>query len=354
MRKRVVCALLALLLAAPLCACGRAKAAPETAAPAADAERASEIPAAFPLLSAPFTEEESEAMANHNAARFALLDTDRYFTREYFDDGSCALVRYTIVDAVPRDRTVLAPDCAADYLALLDGRLYFLGDGGRVESMKADGAERRTELDRPCRSLQVFGGALICLGADGTLLSLRGGEEETLLSGCAWAFVSAEGVFYTALSDGRAHLYRPEARTDTALTDAAAESPTVIGRMLYYLAREGDGAYLCALDLFDGESLRLDEPVLPPAEFLPLDGEWSVRLRFVPDGARQMTAPCGALFSSAAFVPAGGAERMRCRSLDADLRTEELLSPDGAPLGTALILPDGRSYPFYAADNPRD
>jgi hypothetical protein len=87
MKKRLCCALLALLLAAPLCACGGAGQRAE-----ADASPAEETPAAeetvtvvkepvFPLLSAPFSESESEAMVNHNAARFALLLENFYYTR---------------------------------------------------------------------------------------------------------------------------------------------------------------------------------------------------------------------------------------------------------------------------------
>ena len=98
MKKRLCCALLALLMAAPLCACGGAGRRGETAAsPAEEAPAAAETVTAidepaFPLLSAPFSESESEAMVNHNAARFALLVDNFYYTRGYYADGGCALV----------------------------------------------------------------------------------------------------------------------------------------------------------------------------------------------------------------------------------------------------------------------
>ena len=81
MKKRLCCALLALLLAAPLCACGGAGRRGEGAAsPAEEAPAAAEAVTmidepVFPLLSAPFSESESEAMVNHNAARFAITFT---------------------------------------------------------------------------------------------------------------------------------------------------------------------------------------------------------------------------------------------------------------------------------------
>jgi len=366
MKKRLICALPALLLAASLCACGGARdaapvsdapapAAPEDSAPFVESVAAYDAPEAFPLLSAPFSDAETEAMVNHNAARFALLLDNFYYTRGYYDDGGCALVRYEVIDATLHRRTVLVDDCGADCLSERDGRLYYLGKERMVESVPPDGGDVRTELAEPCRSLQSFDGALLCLKEDGTLLALRGGGPETLLGGCAWAFVSPEGIFYTALSDGRAHLYRPDAHTDVTLTASAAEAPTVIGRTLYYLAREDDGAHLCALDLSDGTLRRMASAVSRAPDFIRLGGGWGVRLYGLDGETQQRTIACEALFDEPLVSSAAEPGRLFiCRGLDGDLRTDEILYPDGTPLGTALVLPDGRSYPLYAADNPRN
>ena len=362
MKKRLLCALLALLLAVPLCACGGAERETEVAAVSA----AEEAPAAaeavtaidepvFPLLSAPFSERESEAMVNHNAARFALLVDNFYYTRGYYADGGCALVRYEVIDESLHHRTVLVDDCGADYLTETGGRLYYLNSAHTVESVSTGGGDVREELALRCRSLQLYDGALLALAEDGTLLSLRGGETETLLGGCSWAFASSAGVFYTALSDGRVHLYRPEARTDVTLTAAAAETPTVIGRTLYYLAREGDGGHLCALDLVDGTSRRMASAVSRAPDFIRLGSGWGVRLFGLVGETQQRTAACEALFDEPLVSTTAEPGRLFvCRGLDGDLRTDEILYLDGTPLGTALILPDGRSYPLYAEDNPRN
>ena len=326
----------------------------EEAPAAAEAVTAIDEPV-FPLLSAPFSERESEAMVNHNAARFALLLENYYYTRGYYADGSCALVRYEVIDESLHHRTVLVEDCGADYLTEAGGRLYYLSREHTVESVSKDGGEKRAELAVRCRSLQPYDGALIALGEDGTLLALRGGETETLLGGCSWAFVSSAGIFYTALSDGRAHLYRPDTQTDVTLTAAAAELPTVIGRTLYYLAREGDGGHLCALDLSDGTSRRMASAVSRAPDFIRLGSGWGVRLFGLVGETQQRTVVCEALFDEPLVSSTAEPGRLFvCRGLDGDLRTDEILYLDGTPLGTALILPDGRSYPLLAEDNPRD
>ena len=128
MKKRLCCALLALLMAAPLCACGGAGRRGETAAsPAEEAPAAAETVTAidepaFPLLSAPFSESESEAMVNHNAARFALLVDNFYYTRGYYADGGCALVRYEVIDESLHPRAGLVDDCGAGYRPGTGGR----------------------------------------------------------------------------------------------------------------------------------------------------------------------------------------------------------------------------------------
>ena len=361
MKKRLCCALLALLLAAPLCACGGAGRRGEGAAsPAEEAPAAAEAVTmidepVFPLLSAPFSESESEAMVNHNAARFALLVDNFYYTRGYYADGGCALVRYEVIDATLHRRTVLVDDGGAEYLTEMGGRLYYLGREHTVESVSTGGGDAREELALRCRSLQLYDGALLALLEDGSLLALREGERETLLGGCSWAFASSAGIFYTALSDGRAHLYRPETRTDVTLTAAAAETPTVIGQTLYYLAREGDGGHLCALDLSDGTSRRMASPVSREPDFIRLGSGWGVRLFGLPGETQQRTAACEALFDEPLVSTTAEPGRLFvCRGLDGELRTDEILYLDGTPLGTALILPDGRSYPLYAEDNPRN
>lgn len=366
--KKILCgALLAALLLVLLSACGRKAETPVPAAESAEAPSSAQRPpvpsgeipvqsaaAVFPLLDAPFSDAESEEMVNHNCARFSLVDVDRYYTRGYFDDGSCGLFRYTVVDAVLRDRAVLLFDCGADYLTQKDGRLYFLGEAGRIESILPDGTARRTELDLPCRSLQLCEGTFYCLTEEGTLLALRGGEPEPLLAGCGWAFVSTQGIFYTALADGRVHLYRSGTRTDLVLTAEAAQTPTVIARRLYYLTQESDGLHLLALDLFSGERFRLADPLSQPADFIRLGGGWALRFSAADTPARQLSVPCDTVFDAhAAFTDVSASDLMRCRGLDGDLRTEELLDANGSPVGTALVLPDGRLYASYAAENPR-
>ena len=371
MRKRSIALLLCAALLLALAGCGsprpqtradgreREQSAPQTGAealpPIAGApEQPRSAEASFPLLARPFSDAESEAMANHNARRCALLVVNYYYCRCLYSDGSSALVRYEIVDNNLRHRSILTPDCPADFLCESEGRLYYLNADGLPESVGTDGGGRRVELDAPCRSLQLHDGALYCLLADGTLLALRGGEKEALLAGCAWAFVSEQGVFYTAASDGRAHLFDPETRTDVTLTAEAALCPTLIGTTLFYAADEADGRHLRALELSDGTQRRMAQAFRGELEFLRgWDGGWQLRLSGLGGAAGQQTLALAAAFDGAPdaqSVP-GGFFRL-CRGLGDGLRTDELFSPDGAALGFELVLPGGGAYTSLAADNP--
>ncbi len=308
----------------------------QTLPPAAEApEQPRSTEASFPLLARAFSDAESEDMANLNARRCALLVVNYYYCRCLYADGSSALVRYEIVDNNLRHRSVLTPDCPADFLSESEGRLYYLNADGAAESVGTDGSGRRVELDAPCLSLQLFNGALYCLLADGTLLALRGGEKEALLAGCARAFVSEQGVFYTAASDGRAHLFDPEALTDVTLTAEAALCPTLIGTTLYYAAEEADGRHLRALDLADGAQRRMAQAFRGELEFFRgWDGQWRLRLDGLGGAAGQQTFFLAAAFDAAPAVQsAADAYRRLCRGLGDGLRTDELFSADGAALG---------------------
>ena len=371
MKKRSIALLLCAALLLALAGCGspqpqtradgreREQSAPQTGAealpPIAGApEQPRSAEASFPLLARPFSDAESEAMANHNARRCALLVVNYYYCRCLYSDGSSALVRYEIVDNNLRHRSILTPDCPADFLCESEGRLYYLNADGLPESVGTDGGARRVELDAPCRSLQLRDGALYCLLADGTLFALRGGEKEALLAGCAWAFVSEQGVFYTAASDGRAHLFDPETRTDVTLTAEAALCPTLIGTTLFYAADEADGRHLRALELSDGTQRRMEQAFRGEIEFLRgWDGGWQLRLSGLGGASGQQTLALAAAFDDAPTVQsAADAYRRLCRGLGDGLRTDELFSPDGAALGFELVLPGGGAYTSLAADNP--
>lgn len=364
MRKRGIALLLCAALLAALAGCGAPR--PETDSrmpPAAASESAApeqalpepprSVEASFPLLSSPFSDAGTEAMVNHNARCCALLSGTQYFCRCLYADGSCALVRYEIVDNIPRGRTRLVADCPADYLCESGGRLYYLNGEARPESVSFDGSGRREELDEPCLSLQLFGGALYCLRADGLLLRVDGGKE-ALLAGCAWAFVSDRGIFYTAASDGRAHLFDPAARTDVTLTAEAALSPTLVGTTLLYAADEPDGRHLRALELSDGTHRRM-EAVFEglPELLLDWDEGWQLRLTALGGAEGQQLIAVGAAFEpSPAVRNVPGEELRRCRGVHDVLHTDELLAPDGSALGFELVMPVGISTRSLAADNP--
>lgn len=350
MKKRILAAILAVLLLVPLCACGaqhkpernlpQATEQSEPSAPAAPAPEIVSTEASFPLLAAPFSDAQSEAMVNHNCRRCALMVENYFYCGCALSDGSRALVRFEVIDGGLYRPEVLRRGCGAEYLTLWDGRLYYLGEGERPESIALDGTDCRRELGESCRSLQIFDGALYCLLPDGTLLALRGGEREELPIRCGWAFVSDAGVFYTA-ADGRAHLYAPASRTDIVLTAAAAEGLTVIGQRLYYAA---DGT-LCELDLTSGALLSSDYSLEAAPEFLwSYDYGWYARLRI---GGETRLAPLGGLFGSVASFPAAEGSRV-CRAVDGDLRTDELFDANGATVAFALVMPDGRDLRMNA------
>ena len=361
MKERRLAALLCALLLLPLCACGRGggtepKApdparAPTESAPAAPA-RVSLAPS-FPLPAAPFDESASEAMLNHACRRCALMVENYYYSGCVLSDGTRALLRFEVIDTGIYRPEILRRDCGADFLCERDGRLYYLGPGGRPESMTLEGKDCRTELDAACRSLQLFDGALCCLRADGTLLALRGGAEETLLDGCASAFVCGEGVFYTDAAEGRAHFYVPGSHSDYALTEGRAEILAVIGESLLYLAPEGGGLSLCALSLADGSTQRTAGVLAAAPDFFrAFDGSLQLRLSF--SGGAQRVVPYAGVFDAALSAPAPEGEIRICRALDYDLHTDELLGPSGETLGFALVLPDGREQRYMAEDLTED
>ena len=311
------------------------------------------VEAVFPLISRPFSDAESEAMANHNARRCALMVLNYYYCRCLYADGSTALVRYEIIDNNLRHRTILVSDCPADCLSEENGRLYYLNASDFPESVGTDGTERRTELDAACLSLQLRDGTLYCLVTDGVLLAVREGKQEELLSNCTWAFVSEQGIFYTSSDDGRAYLLDLSSRTAVTLTDEAAQNPIVIGTMLYYSSEEPDGLHLRALDLATGTQQRMNAAFHGKADyFRAWDGRWQLRASSLAGASGQQVLYCTAAFDpSPAVENVTGSQLRRCRGIDDVLHTDELFSPDGSALGFELVLPGGGSYASLAADN---
>lgn len=355
MKKAITIILALLFLLLSLGGCGRSDTpepspAAESAAPGAPG--AAESEAAFPLLSAPFSAEETEAMINHNARRRALLLETRYVCAARCRDGSRALLRYEVIDGGLHERAFLLGDCEAECLCADGERLYFLGRDGRVESIRLDGGEHRVEWETPCLHLQLFDGALCALTEDGALVRL--GDGETLLDGCADAFLCSQGLFYTARADGRAHLRRSGTREDVTLTAERAEQLTLVGTTLYYAAPTADGLrQLCALDLASGARYRQSAAVAGFEIVSRPDGSWVLRLTGAEGEAGQRVLPLERAFDE----PLGG-ERSdggrlyRCCALDDLLRTELILSPQGEELGLALALPDGRQLSLLAENNP--
>ena len=374
MRKKAIALMLCAALMAALAGCGRPQTEPDSRVsgndqgisemPQKDPESVpvlAELPdpprdvqANYPILARSFSDAESESMANHNAKRCALLVVNYYYCRCLYSDGSCSLVRYEIIDNNLRHRTKLISDCPADYLSEFDGRLYYLNADGFPESIETDGTGRRIELDAACQSLQREGDALYCLLSDGTLLALRGDRREALIGNCSWAFVSEQGVFYTSASDGKLHLLDPEARTDVTLTSEAASSPMLIGEKLFFVSDEPDGRHICALNLSDGTQQRMADAFRGEAEYYRgWDGSWQMRLTSLGGSAGQQMVSCSEAF---AVSPSMGGSMpgdwiRRCRGVDDVVRTDELFSADGTPLGFELVLPGGGSYPSLAADN---
>ena len=351
--KRIAALLLCLSLLAALCACGggsggdggddvrgSALPTPSQAAPAAREE----LTLSFPLISAPFSDAETEAMINHNCRSCALMIEDRYYCCRVLPDGGRELGSYQVIDGGLLRYASLVGDCGAEFLCLRGDRLCFLGPGGRPESMLPDGSDRRVELERECLSLQLRGDTLYCLTADGELSALAGGGGTALLSGARWAFVSDAGVFWSSAADGRAHLFDPASGTDLCLTLCPATELTVVGGELFYTAHEDGALRVRALDLIGGGERVCSAMTLDEAPEYLYDSRTGWALRFTADssgGRRQLLAPCGGVFDAQFSALTVEDAPRRCRWLSVPLRLDELLDGSGGTLGFALVLPDG-------------
>ena len=350
MKRRIMAAGLSFVLLFVLGACGRSRAAvtaepapvtPTSQGPVDDSSQISAaqeaVRAVYPLAVLAFSSLETEEMVCYNAHRCALMIINYYYCCAVHSDDSRSLVRYEIIDNGFHHRTVLLDNCGGEYLSFDGEKLWCICSDGSVVSLLPDGSDLKTELSDPCRSLQLRDGTAYCLADDGRLFALRDDALQVVLADCAAAFVSDNGIFFTTLSDGRAHLF-DNAGNDWLLTDTAAQGLTVIGTTLYYASSESDGKHLCSLDLLSGNTIRSGIAFTGPFDLITgSDGSWIARL-YDPDGG--LTIPLNELASSAG-VPTEPGRILLCRGLDGDIRTDEVFSSDGSSLGLVLDLPGG-------------
>ena len=318
----------------------------EAPAPPAAAETPVPEAAPAPLALSAFTEADSAAMSRFMSRNRCLIDGDVLYGLDFDGDLSPVLARYALRDGRPEDFQILCRGCVPEYLALEDGKLYFL-NGGVAQSCDLKSKKCRTLADRPWQSLQVFDGALYYVDAEGRFCrcALDGKTGETLIDGpCDYAWAMPEGVIYQSERDGCCLRLRLWDGTDRRLTAAASYAPLRLGDTVWYAQKDREGSVLACVDLRDGTVRRCDAPeIRGAAELFFAGGEPLLRVFLAEDSRKQLVlSPGGREGTACAY----SGYRL-CDYVGEGLRVDAAYDPDGRLRCFVLVDGDGGELRYF-------
>ena len=232
-----------------------------------------------------FDTEQSKRMANFMGVNRAHIEDNMLYCFEYDKDYAPVLACYEIADGGLTHFKVLAEDCVPQYLSFWEGRLYYINGNGSsaVESIGADGSDRRVLLDEPCTCLQLWDGCLYFCDASGNFCraGLDGGDKTLLIDDiCCYAYYMDGAVLYQSGSDGESlHWVELESGTDRKLTGTVSYVPVILENTLYYTQKTAEGNRICSLELDTGYTQVYETPLIKgAAEFIYDEARgWCVR-----------------------------------------------------------------------------
>ncbi len=236
-------------------------------------------------LLANFDIEQSKHMASFMGINRACMEENMLYCFEYDENYAPVLARYEIVDGGLTRFTILAADCVPQYLTFCDGRLYYMNGNGSsvVESISADGSDRRVILDEPCTCMQLRDGYLYFCDGSGNFCraGLDGGDKTVLIDDiCCYAYYMDGSVLYQSGSDGETlHLIDLESGRNIKLTNTVSYAPVIIENTLYYTQKTDEGNRICSLELDSGFIQVYETPLIKgAAEFIYDDAPgWCAR-----------------------------------------------------------------------------
>lgn len=344
-----------LLLLASLGGCSESGPAPEASPAVLDEGAGSFAGAGNAALSTSFDTEQSERMASFMGENRALLAENMLYCLAYDEDYAPVLASYEIVDGSLTGFSILAEDCVPRYLSLWEGRLYYINGSGSasIESIAADGSDRRVLVGESCRCLQIWDGSLYFCDASGRFCRAdgNGGEKTVLIDDtCFYAYCMDGSVLYQSGSDGESlHLFRLEDGTDTKLTGTVSYAPVRIENTLWYTQKTDEGSRIGSLSLETGALQTYDMPPIQGAAEFIHDGQLGWCARVVPADVRQEQSviPLAEL-ESGAWSPCGYSGYRLC-DWAGPLRIDAAYENGGRLRSFVLVSPDGSETEYLSA-----
>lgn len=217
--------------------------------------------------------ERAQQMCNLMNGGLFARDGDALYGLSWDEDGRAMLAERALTDGgAAGEARALDAGCIARYINLDGDMLYYVRDGldgqSGVCALELDGGEPELLLEGKFNGLQLSGGRLYCLNAQGQLLScdLSGGDARAEMDyEASFAYLlDGDWLLYQSASDLETlHACRLSDGYDLALTDERGYLPVLMGGYLYYFGRELDAegaamddARLCRLELATGERER--------------------------------------------------------------------------------------------------
>ena len=252
-----------------------------------------------------FDNAQSASMSSFMGGNRALISEGRLWCFEYDGDYAPVLARYELTEEGLSGFTVLAENCVPKYISILDNRLYYINDNGSaaIESIGADGGDRRVLLDEPCGFLQLWDGGLYFCDASGRFCraELDGSGKTVLIDDiCCYTYCFGGWVLYQSGNDGESlHLACLADGKDIKLTYTVSYAPVIIENTLYYTQRTDDGNRIASLELDSGFAQVYEAPLIKgAAEFVFEAGQgWTVRAVPADERLAQSSVPLSKLGS---------------------------------------------------------
>lgn len=305
-------------------------------------------------LSTNFDTRRSEHMSDFMSGGRAAVQDNMVYGLEFDENYAPVLAGYEVLDGGLSRFKILAEGCVPEYLTYYEGRLYYInGSSFKVESISADGSDRRVLLDEPADCLQIVDGLMYFCDASGRFCRAElDGSGKTMLidDACFYAYCFDGMVLYQSGNDGESlHLRKLEDGSDIKLTDTVSYAPVIIENTLYYTQGTNDGNRVCGVDLSSGIVQVYETPIIKGAAEFVYDAEKGWLARFVPIDERleQSLIPVAEL-GEYEGDPCGYSGYRLCDHAGGGIRIDAEYENGGRLRCFVLTLPDGREIKYIS------